>query len=278
METAATLESHSMKVSEPPVDATTRVGGYDPSFFDQLASVEEQHFWFRSRNRLIFEVSKRISSTLVPGYLVMEVGCGTGNVLRILRQAFPDGMVIGLELWFAGLQQARKRSTGPLVQGDIRQFPFSSRFDVIGMFDVLEHIDKEKETLASLWEVLKPGGVLLLTVPAHKSLWSYFDEAAFHCRRYSAVELREKLTRAGFEVEFQSYFMACIFPIVWLFRKMKRRPESADAKKLVSQEFRIVPIANGIMTVLLNLEARWLARGHLLPIGTSLVVVARRPK
>ena len=157
METAATLESHSMKVSEPPVDATTRVGGYDPSFFDQLASVEEQHFWFRSRNRLIFEVSKRISSTLVPGYLVMEVGCGTGNVLRILRQAFPDGMVIGLELWFAGLQQARKRSTGPLVQGDIRQFPFSRRFDVIGMFDVLEHVDKEKETLASLWEVLTAG-------------------------------------------------------------------------------------------------------------------------
>ena len=120
---------------------------------------------------------------------------------------------------------------------------------------------------------------MLLTVPAHQFLWSYFDEAAHHCRRYSADEIRKKLSDAGFEVEFQSQFMACIFPIVWIFRKisgLRHRRDSGKAKLLASKEFRLVPIVNGILTVLLNLEARWLARGHLLPMGTSLVVIARR--
>jgi SAM-dependent methyltransferase len=263
------------------VGDSTPLGGYDPSFFDQLALVEDRHFWFRARNRLIFELSKRISSGLNPGYLVLEVGCGTGNVLRVLHKACPDGMVVGLELWFDGLRHAQRRSAGFLVQGDVRHCPFSKQFDLVGMFDVLEHIHEEQETLVSLWKLLVPGGRLLLTVPAHQSLWSYFDEAAHHCRRYSADEIRKKLIAAGFEVEFQSQFMACIFPIVWIFRKtsrLRQRPDSGNAKMLASEEFRLVPLVNGILTVLLNLEARWLTRGHLLPIGTSLVAIARRPK
>lgn len=257
-----------------------RVGGYDPSFFEQLALVEDQHFWFQARNCLIFELVKRISSGLKPGYLVLEVGCGNGNVLRVLQKACPEGMVVGLELWFDGLLFARRRSDAFVVQGDVRSCPFSKQFDLIGMFDVLEHIQEDQETLLSLWKQLAPGGRLLLTVPAHQFLWSYFDEAAHHCRRYSAVELRKKLTATGFEVEFQGQFMACIFPVVWIFRKiggLRQRPNSTDARKLASEEFRLVPVANGILTLLLKLEARWLASRRSLPIGTSFVAIARKP-
>ena len=265
-----------------PLGDSTRVGGYDPSFFDLLASVEDRHFWFRARNRLILGLSKRISSGLKPGYLVLEVGCGTGNVLRVLQKACPDATVVGLELWFEGLRHAQRRSAGCfLVQGDVRRSPFGRQFDLVGMFDVLEHIQEEQETLISLWKLLAPGGTLLLTVPAHQSLWSYFDEAAHHCRRYSADEIRKKLTEAGFEVEFQSQFMACIFPMVWIFRKMsglRKRRGSGNAMMLALAEFRLVPIVNEILTALLNLEARWIARGHRLPMGTSLLVIARRPR
>src|SRR5215469_8118958 len=132
-----------------PVDAT-RVGGYDPSFFDQLASVEDQHFWFQARNHVIFKLVKRISSGLKPGYLVLEPGCGTGNVLRVLQKACPEGVVVGLELWFDGLRHARLRSDASVVQGDIRYSPFGKQFDLIGMFDVLEHIREDQETLLSL--------------------------------------------------------------------------------------------------------------------------------
>jgi SAM-dependent methyltransferase len=260
--------------------ADTLPGGYDPSFFEQLALVEDQHFWFQGRNRLIFELVKRISSGLKPGFFVLELGCGNGNVLRVLKKACPEAVVVGLELWFDGLRHARRRSDAFVVQGDVRYCPFSKEFDLIGMFDVLEHIREEHETLVSLWKLLAPGGRLVLTVPAHQFLWSYFDEAAHHCRRYSEVELRKKLTAAGFEVEFQSQFMACIFPIVWIFRKisgLRQKLNSSNARTLAGEEFRLVPIANRILTLLLKLEARWLASGHLLPIGTSFVIIARKP-
>jgi SAM-dependent methyltransferase len=255
-------------------------GGYDPNFFDELSTIEDRHFWFRARNQLIFELGKRVSSGLTPGYLVLEVGCGTGNVLRMLRKACQDGTVVGLEMWFDGLRHAKKRTAGFLVQGDVRQCPFSKPFDIVGMFDVLEHIPEEQETLAALYKLLVPGGRLLLTVPAHSFLWSYFDEASRHCRRYSTDEIRKKLTAAGFEVEFQTQFMACIFPIVWAFRKMSKpwEPRASNAKMLAKTEFRIIPVVNGILTALLSLEARWVARGHSLPLGTSLVVIARKPK
>ncbi|HTZ49774.1 MAG TPA: class I SAM-dependent methyltransferase [Verrucomicrobiae bacterium] len=162
-----------------------------------------------------------------------------------------------------------------------RNCPFGKQFELIGMFDVLEHVQEERETLDSLLRLLTPGGRLLLTVPAHKFLWSYFDEAAHHCRRYSSKELHNKLKAAGFEVEYQSQFMTCILPLVWMFRKIGGRQQvaqSRDAKALASKEFRLVPIINGILMALLSPEARWLARGHSLPIGTSLVVIARKPK
>jgi len=254
-------------------------GGYDPSFFQQLAQVEDRHFWFRARNRLISSLARRFTSQLKPGYLVLEVGCGTGNVLRALRQACPDGSVVGLELWFDGLRFAQQRSAGPLVQGDVRNCPFGKPFDLIGMFDVLEHIPQELDTLTALREALAPEGRLILTVPAHQYLWSYFDEAADHCRRYSAQNIRARLTEAGFEVEFLSQFMTCIFPIVWLVRKIsghRQQSGSEDARALASKEFRVLPLINGLLTRLLNLEAFWLSRGHHLPIGTSLIVVARR--
>ena len=263
----------------PSAVQNTSLGGYDPSLFQQLAAVEDRHFWFQARNHLIFKMSKKLVSALAPGYRVLEVGCGTGNVLRVLRQACPDGTVVGLELWFDGLRFAQQRSAGPLVQGDVRHCPFGKPFDLIGMFDVLEHVPEDLETLRALREALTPGGCLMLTVPAHQYLWSYFDEAAHHCRRYSAREIRARMVEAGFQVEFLSQFMSCIFPLVWLFRKVRaqpRRPRPSDVKTLALTEFRVVPVINGLLTALLKLETFWLSRGYRLPIGTSLIAVARR--
>jgi SAM-dependent methyltransferase len=254
-------------------------GGYDASLYDELARVEDRHFWFRARNVLIYELVKRISSELKPGYFVLEVGCGTGNVLSVLRKACTHGTVVGMERYFDGLPHAQRRSAGPLVQADARNLPFGKQFDIVGLFDVLEHIPEERETLFSLRNALTPGGTLVLTVPAHQFLWSHFDEAAHHCRRYSAAQIRGILVEAGFAIDFLSQFMACIFPIVWVFRKIGglRGPASPEeAKKLALQEFRLVPGINGMLAAVMNLEAQWLARGHQLPIGTSLVVVARR--
>jgi hypothetical protein len=108
-------------------------------------------------------------------------------------------------------------------------------------------------------------------------LWSYFDEAAHHCRRYSSDGIRKKVEEAGFEVEFLTQFMACLFPMVWFYRKLAgQHKNTSSAKELANKEFRLVPIVNRILAALLRLEAKWICHGHSLPVGTSLVVVARK--
>ena len=262
-------------VTETSIE-TESSGGYDASFFDELVRFEDRHFWFRSRNFLIQELAKNISCELNPRW-VLEVGCGTGNVLRVLRETFRQSTVVGMELWFEGLRHARTRTSGPLVQGDVRNFPFARQFDLVCMFDVLEHIPDDREILRALHKAIRPSGMLMMTVPAHQFLWSYFDEAARHCRRYSPSELRTKLLEVGFEVEFLSQFMASTFPMLWAYRKLRGAPkQGSDPQRLISEDFHPVPIVNPILNAILNVEARWLVSGHTLPFGTSLVAIGRR--
>jgi hypothetical protein len=120
--------------------------------------------------------------------------------------------------------------------------------------------------------MLKPGGTLLLTVPAHQSLWSYFDEVGHHCRRYERVDVRTKLTQTGCEIEFLSEFMASIYPLMWFVRRIKskwRRDNSksgASELELSMEELRIVPLVNGLLTFLLK------ARGETDKIATRAAI------
>lgn len=256
---------------------------YDPDFFSQLASIESRHFWFRTRNRVIASLADQITKNWTDGYRVLEVGCGTGNVLRALEQACPRGRVMGMDLFAEGLAFARTRTSCPLVQGNLEQPAFGVQFDLIGAFDVIEHLSDDFRVFRSLHSMVKPGGMLLLTVPAHQSLWSYFDEVSHHCRRYEAADLRHKLSEAGFEIEFLSQFMASIYPLLWFVRRIRslrrRARSSASAeveRSLTFEELRIVPIVNGLLTFVLMQEERIIRSRIALPFGTSLVVAARR--
>ena len=153
---------------------------------------------------------------------------------------------------------------------------------MVGAFDVIEHIDDDVGLLYRLRETLTPSGTLLVTVPAHRSLWSYFDVASCHCRRYAEAELREKLETAGFEVSHLTQFMSTIYPLVWLRRRFAgglKRDSLEDADRveaLAKQELTIVPVLNEVLAFLLAGEARLIARGWRPPVGTSLLAVARR--
>lgn len=250
--------------------------------FPRLFSVEDRHFWFRARNQVIATLVSQITRGLASGYRVLEVGCGTGNVLRVLEQACPGGTVVGMDLFGEGLQYARRRTSCPLVQGDLSMPPFGTLFNLIGLFDVLEHLPDDTQALCDLHAILALGGALLLTVPVQPSLWSYFDEASHHYRRYRIIELESKLTRTGYRIEYLTPYMASIFPFVWLRRRlapMIRRHPAGDADRthdLAVGDLRIVPVVNGLLTFLLAQEARAIARRRRLPIGTSLVAVARK--
>ncbi|KAB2855096.1 MAG: class I SAM-dependent methyltransferase, partial [Anaerolineae bacterium] len=212
---------------------------YDAQFFPLLFRVEDRHFWFRTRNRIIRTLVQQIVEPLPHGYRVLEVGCGTGNVLRHLEQTCTSGLVIGMDLFGEGLHYARQRVTCPLIQGDMHNPPFCAQFDLIGLFDVLEHLPDDLQVLNDLFSMLATGGKLLLTVPAHPSLWSYFDEAAHHCRRYQKHDLAEKLTKTGYRVEYISYYMASIFPLVWAGRKiaaLTKHDKTSDTHQMTTNE------------------------------------------
>lgn len=255
---------------------------YDPAYFHLLFQVEDRHFWFRARNAAIAAIAGRVAARLPADLPVLEIGCGTGNTLRVLEHACTNRTIVGMDLYIEGLRYARQRGAALLVQGDLNTPPFGGAFGLIGLFDVLEHMPDDQRVLLHLHGLLDGAGRLLLTVPAHMALWSYFDSASCHCRRYEQAELEEKLEAAGFKVEEATPLMAGLFPWVWLARRITGRafrPSASEAHRtaeMVTRELRIVPVLNEILALLLTLEARWLARKRTLPWGTSLLVVARK--
>lgn len=261
---------------------TLSADSYNPDYFKELFAVEEQHFWFRARNHMITTLVRQIESSWESNYCILEVGCGTGNVLQHLEQSCSRGTVIGMDLYAEGLNFARERTHCSLVQGDVNAPPFRADFDLIGLFDVLEHMPDDGQVLCDAYHLLKSGGTLLLTVPAHPSLWSYFDIASRHQRRYELPLLQQKLIRAGFQVKYLTLYMASIFPLVWLFRQFatllaKKSSNAADhAYEMSVNEFKIIPIANKVLAFILKQEQHWISRRRRLPMGTSLVAIAQK--
>lgn len=253
----------------------TTPDSYDPNYFAPLFAIEDRHFWFRGRNPLIARIMGRLAAEFGPGCRVLEAGCGTGSVLRLVEQQCGCTFVLGMDLFREGLQFARRRVTCGLVQGDIHHPPFAVGFEVIGLFDVLEHLEDDLRVLRDLRAMLAPRGALVLTVPAGKHLWSYFDEVSHHVRRYERAELQTRLEEAGLRLEYLSPYMLSIYPLVWLNRRLlNRAPQDGGSK--ADDEIRIIPLVNEILATILGLEARLVERGVRLPFGTSLIAVARR--
>ena len=255
--------------------------GFDPEYFDKLFRIEDRHFWFRARNAAITSVLRGAVSGLEPGYRVLEVGCGTGNVLRVIENACPKGHVFGLDLFLEGLSRARHRLCCSLVQGDIRSAPFVASVDVVGVFDVLEHLDDDEGALFALKKLLRPGGLLLLTVPASPGLWSYFDEISCHRRRYDEADLSRKVEDAGFRVLYTTPYMAILYPVVWLTRRInslvhRRRdlPKKARNEALAEHDLQVFPGVNGFMHGILRFETLSLRKRYRLPFGASLLMLA----
>src|SRR5262245_44827544 len=221
--------------------------------FDALVRAERRHFWFRHRNRVLASVFRRLSAGLPDGYRVLEVGCGSGNVLEVLQEVCARGRLTGSELYEEGLAFAAERVRCRLVTADVYDMPFGPEFDLVGLFDVLEHLPDDRRALRCLARALRPGGRLVLTVPAHASLWSHVDVASGHYRRYSPAALRAALEQAGFRVESLTQFMAPLFPLMWLGRRVsalvnRLRPAPKSSMELALGELRVNPALNAALS------------------------------
>lgn len=270
-----TLSSTVLKEPSP-----AREGGYDPRHNRDLFAVEDRHFWFRARNRIVAAMAAKYTGQLPAGFYVLEVGCGNGSVTRVLQDTCATGNVIGADLFFEGLVNASSRGVRMLVQADMSRFPFRSGFSLAGMFDVLEHIPDDCGALRSIYNALSPGGRLLLSVPAHQSLWSYFDEVSCHCRRYELEGLRSKCIDAGFQIEYATEFMSFLYPLMKTQRRWKdfmRKKTGKSPEETAEGYLSINPLVNAVLDRVGRAETFLIGRGVRLPFGTSIFLVARKP-
>jgi SAM-dependent methyltransferase len=244
--------------------------GFEAGFFPRLAEVESGSFWFRSRNRILIWALRRY---FPKAENLLEIGCGTGFVLRGIREAFPELTLCGSEIFAAGLCFAAQRLPGvELFQMDARRIPFKEEFDVIGAFDVLEHIEDDELVLSELYQAIRKGGGILLTVPQHSFLWSKTDEYSRHFRRYSRRELKAKVEKAGFQVMRTTSFVSLLLPLMLISRLKPAPRQEFDPRA----EFELSGPVNFLLERLMDLERALITIGLSFPAGGSLLLVARR--
>ena len=236
---------------------------------ERLASFEEWYWWHRARRSVVCRVLGRY---VQPSARVLDVGCGTGATTAALRRF---GSVIGLDMGLAALRHARARGL-PVARGSAEQLPLGdARLDAVVALDVLEHLDDDRRALREILRALRPGGVLLVTVPAYPFLWSSHDEALGHRRRYRLAELRDRISGAGFQIALCSYVMASVLPVAVVVRFAERlRPPRQRPSE--SGYIRLPRLLNDALAQLTSLSG-WLVGFMSLPFGLSVLAVGRRP-
>ncbi len=237
--------------------------------FDRMAELDQHHWWFRARRRILEELIVRVVRP-PKGGRVLEVGCGTGHNLEMLGKF---GHLDDSELDFAARTLSSKRLGREVKEAKLPDLSMFKRneYDLVALLDVLEHVPDDLGSLRAIHRRLKPGGALLLTVPANPWMWSAHDAAHHHFRRYTKKQLKELFLRSGLEIELLSYFNTLLYPPIAAARmagKLLRRETSDD--RLPAER------VNATLERIFSLEAGVLGRVPM-PFGVSLVAVARRP-
>jgi SAM-dependent methyltransferase len=259
-----------MRNATPDRDRVPRAApvSFPSARLSRLAQLERWHFWFVARRKLL----DRLLKTAHPHGVarVLDVGCGTGMNAAVLRAH--ARRVIAVDYRPEGLEACRQRPSDTFfVRANATHLPFADGiFDAVTVLDVLEHVDDES-ALHEIRRVLRPGGSILVTVPAMPWLWSYRDEAAGHLRRYGRRGLLQLLKGCRLELNRVTYYQCLLFPLV-LVRLFGRKSSAAR-----DREEAPLPVLNAVLCWISRVEVQ-LTRFVSWPFGSSIVAVCRRPK
>ena len=236
--------------------------------YRKLAEVEDSMWYFHALNRRMLlplaELAKQEAS-------ILDAGCGTGGLIRAMQQFVPRWRITGLDISPLACTYARERSSASIVEGSVEALPFAAnQFDAVVSADVLYHINDTSKALQEFGRVLKPGGSLVVNVPAYNWMWSYHDDLVDTKHRFRRSELASLLQQAGFEITISSYANLLIFPLIIARRKIfvPANP-SSDVKPYP-------PLIEALCGSMAALEYGALRRGITLPAGNSVFIAARR--
>jgi SAM-dependent methyltransferase len=243
---------------------------------EQTYRAEERHFWFRGFRRFVAPFLDQAIAGLIRPRL-LDCGAGTGSNLKLLQ---PYGLSFGVELTWRGLEFARSRGLSRLAQATVAALPIaSSSIDVVTSFDVLYCLEDrvEESAISEMFRVLRPGGVLVVNVAALDMLKGDHSVLVSEIRRYTRPRLRAKLERAGFRIQRMTYTNAALFPVTAGVRLLQRwRGLKQDGGP--QGDFYVPPApVNALFSGALAAEAKLIAAGLDMPVGSSLLCLARKP-
>jgi SAM-dependent methyltransferase len=239
----------------------------EESYESDTLAVEDQHWWYRGRRRIVLDLVRNLPLPARPD--ILDAGCGSGrNLVELARL----GNAVGVEPSERGVEVARGRGVGDVVAASIETMAFEAgSFDLITLLDVLEHIEDDRGALRALRRVARPGGLLLVTVPAYPQLWSSHDELNRHCRRYTRSELLSRAVESGWRPVRTTHFNLLLLPAAagWRFAERLRPSQAAPTSELA----RTPATLNWLLEQPLRVEAALLRTGRRIPAGLSLVGV-----
>lgn len=228
---------------------------------------ESKHFWFIGRREIIKKIlSKHIKKR--KDNKILEIGVGTGGNIQILSEY---GEYFGIESSMVAKEILKhKNKNKNIIYGFYPEKKYKEKFDIITLFDVLEHIEEDETALKSIYDNLSENGKLIITVPAFNFLWSNHDVIHHHKRRYNKKELKEKIEKAGFTISKISYFNFFLFPLVLITRLIKKVLKLELKEEEISSN-----IVNNILKKIFLLETK-IINNFNLPFGSSIIVVCKK--
>ena len=234
---------------------------------DKMHQMEESHWWFQGKKLL---VRKALENTRISVGQYLDIGCGTGMFMRELGK---EGFSCGLDISARALSHCKSDGIPNLVNASCDALPFSNdSFSLITLLDIIEHAPDDCAVMSEVYRICKPGGAVLVTVPAFMLLWSNHDVANQHKRRYTRRELASLCQASGFILERLTYTNFFIFlPVLVRRTVFKKLFSSSDS------DLRMAPrLVNKLLQWLYKLEAAYVKHADF-PWGVSLLMMIRKP-
>ena len=228
--------------------------------------IQKKHWWFVARKKIIMDLIYRYLNKS-SDIKILDIGCGSGLMLNVLEDV---GQTYGMDVSDEAINFSKQIFRGKVAKGFLPdQIPYQeSFFDLITALDVIEHVEKDDDSLKAIYRLLVPGGKAVITVPAFMLLWSRFDELNEHKRRYTLQELKSKLLHAGFDVEKISYYNTLLFPVVFFIRMFNNAIKRNGASDIDMPNF----LLNSALEKIFSSE-KYILKFLNLPIGVSILAV-----